>query len=148
MRRHSNSNRTSGRNSEQTENGTSSDHPIVSSIIVTRRSTDTRAVANPTLRRALELIGGNLSRPYGADQLAAALGLPRFKVDRLFASGLGRSVGAEILRLRIARAKLLLKGRKLTLSDIARQIGFCHASHLSNSFKRATGLSPKAWLKS
>ncbi|MBQ6337885.1 MAG: helix-turn-helix transcriptional regulator [Kiritimatiellae bacterium] len=30
----------------------------------------------------------------------------------------------------------------------ARQIGFCHTSHLSNSFKRATGLSPKAWLKS
>jgi AraC-like DNA-binding protein len=43
---------------------------------------------------------------------------------------------------------LLLKSRKLTLSDIARQIGFCHASHLSNSFKRVTGLSPKAWLKS
>ncbi len=115
--------------------------------IVTRQSTDTRAVANPTLRRALELIGGNLSRPYGADQLAAALGLPRFKVDRLFASGLGRSVGAEILRQRIARAKLLLKDRKLTLSDIARQIGFCHASHFSNSFKRVTGLSPMAWLK-
>ena len=116
--------------------------------IVTRQSTDTRAVADPTLRHALELIGDNLSRPYGADQLADALDLPRFKVDRLFASGLGHSVGAEILRQRIARAKLLLKGRKLTLSDIARQIGFCHASHLSNSFKRATGLSPKAWLKS
>ena len=116
--------------------------------IVTRQSTDTRAVAEPTLRRALELIGDNLSRPYGADQLADALGLPRFKVDRLFAAGLGRSVGSEILRQRIARAKLLLKSRKLTLSDIARQIGFCHASHLSNSFKRATGLSPKAWLKS
>ena len=115
---------------------------------MTRQSTDTRAVAEPTLRRALELIGDNLSHPYGADQLADALGLPRFKIDRLFAACLGRSVGAEILRQRIARAKLLLKSRKLTLSDIARQIGFCHASHLSNSFKRATGLSPKAWLKS
>ena len=116
--------------------------------IVTRQSTDTRAVADPTLRHALELIGDNLSRPYGANQLADALDLPRFKVDRLFAAGLGRSVGAEILRQRIARAKLLLKCRTLTISDIARQIGFCHASHLSNSFKRATGLSPKAWLKS
>ena len=116
--------------------------------IVTRRSTDTRAVADPTLRRALELIGENLSRPCGAEQLAEALGLPRFRVDRLFASGLGRSVGAEILRQRIARAKLLLKDRTLTLSEIARQTGFCHSSHLSNTFKRVTGLSPKAWLKS
>ena len=116
--------------------------------IVTRQSTDTRAVADPTLRRALELIGENLARPYGADQIADALGLPRYKVDRLFASGLGRSVGAELLRQRIARAKMLLKNRTLTLSDIARQIGFCHASYLSNTFKRVTGLSPKAWSKS
>ena len=115
--------------------------------IVTRQSTDTWAVADPILRHALELIGNNLSHPYGADQLADALGIPRFKVDRLFAAGLGRSVGAEILRQRIARTKLLLKGRKLTLADIARQTGFCHASHLSNSFKRATGLSPRAWQK-
>ena len=121
---------------------------IPPSEIVTRQSTDTRAVADPTLRRALELISDNLVHPYGAEQLADALKLSRFKVDRLFAAGLGRSVGAEILRQRIARAKVILKDHNHTLSDIARQTGFCHASHLSNSFKRVTGLSPKAWLKS
>ena len=113
--------------------------------IVARQSTDTRAVADPTLRHALELLGANLARPYGADQLAAALGLPRFKVDRLFASGLGRSVGDELLRQRLARVKLLLKRPELTVASIARQTGFCHAAYLTNTFKRAFGITPRAW---
>ena len=115
--------------------------------IVTRQSTDTRAVADPTLRHALELVGANLVRPYGAAQLAAALGLPRFKVDRLFASGLGRSVGDELLRQRLARVKLLLKRPELTVASIARQTGFCHAAYLTNTFKRAFGITPRAWRK-
>ena len=115
--------------------------------IVVRQSSDTRAVADPTLRRALELIGENFAHPYGTDQLANALALPRFKVDRLFASGLGRSVGTEILRQRLAHAKLLLKKTTLTLSEIAHETGFCHASYLSNTFKREIGLTPRAWRK-
>ena len=115
--------------------------------IVTRQSTDTRAVADPTLRRALELIGENLARPYGAEQIANALGLPRFKVDRLFAAGLGRSVGNELFRQRLTRAKLLLKNPEATLATIARQTGFCHASYLSNTFKREFGLTPRDWRK-
>ena len=115
--------------------------------IVTRQSTDTRAVADPTLRHALELVGANLARPYGAVQLAAALDLPRFKVDRLFASGLGRSVGDELLRQRLARVKLLLKRPELTVASIARQTGFCHAAYLTNTFKRAFGITPRSWRK-
>ena len=115
--------------------------------IVARQSTDTRAVTDPTLRRALELIGENLARPYGAEQIANALGLPRFKVDRLFAAGLGRSVGNELLRQRLTRAKLLLKNPEATLATIARQTGFCHASYLSNTFKREFGLTPRDWRK-
>ena len=115
--------------------------------VVTRQSTDTRAVADPTLRHALELVGANLTRPYGAAQLAASLGLPRFKVDRLFASGLGRSVGDELLRQRLARVKLLLKRPELTVASIARQTGFCHAAYLTNTFKRAFGTTPRAWRK-
>lgn len=115
--------------------------------IVARQSTDTRAVADPTLRHALELLGANLARPYGADQLAAALSLPRFKVDRLFASGLGRSVGDELLRQRLARVKLLLKRPELTVASIARQTGFCHAAYLTNTFKRVFGITPRAWRK-
>jgi LacI family transcriptional regulator len=115
--------------------------------IVTRRSTDTRAVSDPVLRRALGLIAENLARPYGAEQIADALGLPRFKVDRLFSGVLGRTVGEEIRRQRLAQVKLLLASTNDTLASIARQTGFCHASYLSNTFRREVGMTPRAWRK-
>jgi AraC-like DNA-binding protein len=36
----------------------------------------------------------------------------------------------------------------MTLADIAESTGYCTASHLSNTFSEATGMSPRAWRKS
>ena len=76
--------------------------------LVTRRSTDVIAVADPTVRKALEFIGENLAKPIGSPQIAESLGLRRTELDRLFRTHLLRSVGAEIRRQRLARVKLLL----------------------------------------
>ena len=62
-----------------------------------------------------------------------------------FASLLGHSLGAEIARLRLAKTKLLLRNSRRTIAAIAALTGFCTPSHLSNTFKAATGLSPRVW---
>jgi len=113
--------------------------------VVTRASTDTFAVNDPELRPAIGLIRDNLSRPFGAAQLAEALGIPRIRLDRLFAARLGRSVGAEIARRRIAEAKRLLATGGLTLSEIASRCGYCHSSFLIRSFRKAVGVTPAVW---
>lgn len=106
--------------------------------IRTRRSTDILTDENPDMSRALKLIHQNLSRPYGSPQIAASLGFSRAKVDRLFASVLGRSVGEEIVRQRVAKAQRLLSETDWTLESIAAETGFCHASYLVKAFKKAT----------
>jgi LacI family transcriptional regulator len=113
--------------------------------VITRGSTDTFAVNDPALFPALDAISANLSRPFGAAQLAATLEIPRIRLDRLFAAKLGHSVGREIARRRIAEAKRLLRSTDRTLSEIARQCGYCHASFLIRTFKKATGRSPTEW---
>ena len=113
--------------------------------IVTRASTDTFAVNDPELLPAIGLIRRNLSRPFGAAQLADELGIPRIRLDRLFAARLGHSVGAEIARRRVAEAKRLLVLGDMTLQDIAAQCGYCHSSFLIRSFRKATGETPAAW---
>lgn len=113
--------------------------------VMTRGSTDTFAVNDPALFPAIDLICRNLSHPLGAAQLATLLGIPRIRLDRLFAAKLGHSVGAEISRRRIAKAKRLLLSTDLTLAEIAAQCGYCHASFLIRSFKTSTGLSPTEW---
>ena len=113
--------------------------------IVTRRSTDVIAIADPTVRKALQFIGENLAKPIGSPQIADSLGIRRPELDRLFRLHLLRSVGAEIRRQRLARVKLLLETTDRPISDIARLTGYCTPSHLTNAFKSAFSQSPKDW---
>ena len=113
--------------------------------VVVRRSTEVIAVAEPTVRRAMEFIARNLSKPIGSPQIADALGIKRPTLDTLFREHLCHSVGEEIRRQRFARAKLLLETTKMPVADIAAETGYCTPSHLSNTFRDATGVSPRAW---
>jgi transcriptional regulator GlxA family with amidase domain len=93
----------------------------------------------------MEFIARNLSRPIGSPQIADALGIKRPTLDTLFREHLCHSVGDEIRRQRLARAKLLLETTRMPVAEIAVETGFCTPSHLSNTFRDATGVSPRAW---
>ena len=113
--------------------------------LVVNESSDAYAVGSPNLRRALAIIRNNLSRPLGAKQIAAEMGVSHATLDRLFASELGRSAGSEILRRRLMKAKRLLSSTNMKLSAVAAECGFCHASHLVKTFSEAEGTTPGAW---
>ena len=110
--------------------------------VTTRQSTDTAAVSDPILRRAVEIIDRDYAKPLGAAQIADRIGVARVKLDRLFTSEFGTSVGAKILSIRLSAARRLLLDSDLTLSQIATQSGFCNAGYLANTFRRETGLTP------
>lgn len=113
--------------------------------VAVRRSTEVVAVTEPVVRLAMEFIAKNLARPIGSPQIAEALGVKRSALDALFREHLRRSVGDEIRRRRFARAKLLLETTKTPVAEIAAKTGYCTPSHLSNTFKAATGASPRVW---
>ena len=110
-----------------------------------QQSTDVLATENPVLRRALQYIRENISRPFGAAEIATRLAIPRIRLDRLFASELKRSAGAEIMRQRIAKAKRLLTESDATLASVAAETGFCHASYLISAFKKTVGSTPRRY---
>lgn len=120
---------------------------IPPSGIKVRRSTDIFTAEDPNAAKALDLIRQHLASPYGAPQIAAELGFSRVKVDRLFSSAVGRSVGEEILRQRINKAHRLLADTNWPLETIAAETGFCHASYFVKVFKKATGTTPHDWRK-
>ena len=113
--------------------------------LVVQQSTDVLATENPLMRQAFRFIRENIARPFGAADIAASLDIPRIRLDRLFASELKRSAGAEILRQRIAKAKRLLAETDDTLAAIAAACGFCHASYLIAAFKKSAGMTPRAY---
>ena len=113
--------------------------------IVVRRSTEVIAVSDPTVRKAMEFISKRLAQPIGSPQIADALGVRRPVLDTLFREHLCHSVGEEIRRQRFARAKLLLEATNMSVAAIAAETGYCSPSHLANTFRDATGVSPRAW---
>jgi len=110
-----------------------------------RASTDTHTQCNPMVRDTLLYIHRNLSKPFGAAQVAADLSIPRAHLDRLFSTEVGHSIGNEILRQRLLRVKRLLADRSVPISRIARACGFCNPAYLTNVFRQETGVTPKAW---
>jgi LacI family transcriptional regulator len=113
--------------------------------IVLRPSTDVMAVADPLVRQAITFIKANLASRFGVIQIAEALKTTTNILQKRFMKELGRPAGAEVARQRLAQAKLLLRNTSLTLAEIASATGYCTPSHLSNTFRRAIGVSPRRW---
>ena len=113
--------------------------------IVVRKSTDTLAADDPLLSAALREISKRLATSFGTAEIATALRIPRTRLDRLFAEKFSRSVGREIVRQRIDRAKRFLSETDKPMKEIAALCGYCNAGYFSNAFRTETGLTPKAW---
>ena len=113
--------------------------------IVIRKSTDTLAADDPLLSAALREIARRIPTSFGVAEVAEALKVPRTRLDRLFAEKFSRSVGREIVRQRIERAKKLLTSTDKPMKEIAALCGYCNAGYFTNAFRAETGQTPKAW---
>lgn len=113
--------------------------------ITVRRSTDTVADDNPLIRKVLLYIRDNLHRPFGAEQVADALGESRSRLDKTCAARFGQSLGKTILAHRLAEAKRLLRKGELNIKEIAARTGFCAPNYLIKKFKAAFGTTPLRW---
>ena len=63
-------------------------------------------------------------------------------LSNLFSEVEGITIEQYIINQRIEKVKELLKYNELSLSQIAFQVGYSSTSHLSNQFKKITGLTP------
>ncbi|MBM4170203.1 MAG: helix-turn-helix transcriptional regulator [Ignavibacteria bacterium] len=73
--------------------------------------------------------------------MAKEVGQDYHKLTTLFSSTQGITVEKYIILQRIEFVKELLRYNELTLSEIAYRLGYSSVSHLSNQFKKTTGLS-------
>jgi len=63
-------------------------------------------------------------------------------LSSLFSSVEGITIEKYVINQKIERVKELLVYGELTLSEIAFQMGYSSVAHLSNQFKKVTGLTP------
>ncbi len=115
--------------------------------ITIRRSTNTVADDDPLIHKVLLFIRDNLSRPFGAEQVADGLGISRSRLDKACARRFGHSLGREILSARLREAKHLLQSSRLNVDEIAIRTGFGESSYFIKKFRLAFDVTPKKWRK-
>jgi len=115
--------------------------------IEARQSTDTLAIKDSALVKALSYIRQNAANPIQVDDVAAVSGLSRRALERRFAETLNRSPAVEIRRCHIDRAKKLLQITNHSIPTVAESAGFCSPEHFSTYFKSATGKTPLQFRK-
>lgn len=95
------------------------------------------------LARARAWLEERLAEPLRIPALAAACGLPRRTLERRFRRALGRTPGAELRRLRLARACELLPGQGVAAT--ARAVGYPTVQRFIAAFRAAHGATPGRW---
>jgi AraC family transcriptional regulator len=79
------------------------------------------------------------------DDLAKAAGMSLFHFARSFKQATGETPHRFVTRLRLERAKRLLRESDKDLLQIARSIGFSSSTHLATVFARHVGTTPRAF---
>lgn len=110
--------------------------------VVTRRSTDTLAVADLRLARAVSFFLQNYMNLIGVEDAAGIAGVSRGMLIRLFRSHFGKTPGRFLMEIRLNQIRHLLDSTELTLSEIARRCGYGSDMALSLAFRRETGMAP------
>lgn len=95
--------------------------------------------------RAVEEMRRRLAETVTLEELAAVAGQSPFHFARQFKTATGHPPHEYFIRLRVDRARELLRqrAREWTISAIAQECGFSDQSHLSRHFKRVLGVTPR-----
>jgi LacI family transcriptional regulator len=115
--------------------------------LVARRSTDVLRIDDPQVARAVRWIRENGCRCTDLEEVMEGLTISRRSLDRKFRKAIGHSIGDELRRVRLSRARELVLESNMDLLGIALECGFSDLPHLSKSFKQAFGQSPSRYRK-
>jgi LacI family transcriptional regulator len=110
--------------------------------VVARRSTDIVALDDPEVAAAVHFIQDHATEPIGVSDVVDAVMISRRALELRFRRVIGRTLHAEIHRVRLERAGRLLVETDLPVARVAEAAGFGRASYLAQAFRQAFGATP------
>lgn len=90
----------------------------------------------------------NFAKPIQLEDVAKAVHVSPYHLSHLFPQTTGTTFSQALLRIRIEKAKDLLKDTKLTISDIALETGFNSSAYFTRAFKKWQKMTPSEYRKS
>jgi AraC family transcriptional regulator len=97
------------------------------------------------LRQITNWMSEHAAEEFSLERLAAQAGLSRFHFQRLFKAATGVAPSRYHIDLRMEEARRLLRETKMSVVDVALEVGYTDPSHFARLFRRETGLSPSEY---
>ena len=94
------------------------------------------------LARMVAIMQTRLETPLGIAEICRRAHVEASTARRLFRSHLKVSPGAYYIRLRLERARTLLRYSRLSIAEIAAAVGFADTPSFSHAFKRVFAVAP------
>ena len=97
------------------------------------------------LKRAMDFIEAHYDEPLTVEQIAREVYLSASRLSHIIKGELGVTLGNYISKVRIDKAKGLLRERELPISQIALEVGFPDQSYFTKVFKKVENCTPKVF---
>lgn len=111
------------------------------------RSIEVKSNDNILLERVMKIVNDNIDNPeLNVEMLAEQVGLSRVQLHRKLKELTGVPTGEFIRNIRLKQAAVLLKERKVNISQVAYVVGFSSQTHFSTAFKKFYGVSPTEFI--
>lgn len=110
--------------------------------VVTRQSTDTLAISDPHMAKALAFVRENAAHQINVQNVAQHAGISRRLLEKRFKSLLGRSPAEHIRHTQLDRAKQLLLETSLSIEKISDIAGFGSPDHMAFVFRNKFKTTP------
>ncbi len=110
--------------------------------VKTLQSTDTTAIRDPAIQKALGFLRDVIGTPVQVEDVARHAGISRRALERRFLHIMGRTPAEHIRHIRLERARQLLRESNLTIPAVADAAGFGSPEYMACMFQKRLGMSP------
>ena len=95
------------------------------------------------IEKVKTLLTKNLDATLSTAEIATKVGSSASRLTRLFKAVEGRTISEYIAARRMARALDLMQEGRLTITQIAFEVGYEHSANFSTAFRRHYGMTPR-----
>ena len=100
------------------------------------------------MERIMTFVNENIDNAeMNVEMLAQSVGLGRVQLHRKLKEMTGIPTGEFVRNLRLKQAAILLKEKKINVTQIAYAVGFTNQTHFSTAFKKFYGVSPREYIQ-
>ena len=121
---------------------------IITELMIQKITESENGSKHPNLvNDAIVYIQSHYTDVITLDNLARQICVSKYHLSREFTRHMGISINQYLIAYRIACAKRLLLESKLSVEDVAFQVGMNHVSHFIHLFKAREGITPLEYRK-